>query len=130
MPRNTPRQGQKQGQGNRDVAPRVRLGSGEFVPVGAANPHARMLYLQAVSRCVPKAITDLMSFDVTDDARLREWAERYSFTDPWALDTARHHAPFWRENPDMQGHWGIVTVAAWVPTYDQLPPPAWNPLWD
>jgi len=129
MRRDTPRQGQKRdSRGHADRrAPRVRLGSGDVVPVGAPNPYARLLYLEAVSRCMPEAIDELMACDPSDERRLRAWADRWGFTDLWALHAAQLHAAFWREEPSTRGRWQIASVFAWSPVYEAVPVPRWDP---
>lgn len=113
MRRDTTRQGQKKGQGQRA---RVRLGAGEFVPATGVNPHAQMRYLVAVSRCVPEAFSELVALASDDDAGIEAWATRRGFTDAWARRNAIGNADLWREQPDMTGRWVILTPSAqWVP---------------
>lgn len=98
---------------------------GESVIAGAPNAHGRMLYLQAVSRCVPAAISELMALNLSDRLARRDWAERRGFTDDWIRYSAMSHALLWREQPEMTGRWLIVTAAGWVPT--PKAPPQWDP---
>jgi nucleotide-binding universal stress UspA family protein len=137
MSRDTPRQGQKEGQGHKRKAPRVRLGSGNFVLAAAPNPFAQSRYLHAVSRCVPKAIRELAAFRPTrlptgmdregtlrllaeNKKWLQDWAVTYGFTDEWALETALRNAARWRKDPATQGSW-IVSGGAWEPPFGQVP---------
>jgi hypothetical protein len=78
-----------------------------------------MRYLQAVSRCVPEALSALLTLKVGDDAQIAAWAERWGFTDEWALSTVRAHLPLWQEAPETLGQALIVSVASWEPTYDE-----------
>jgi hypothetical protein len=135
MTRNTSRQGQQKGQGRR-----VRLGTGDYVPAGAANGFARVAYLQAVSRCVPEAMAPLRTIEQDDETQLIAWAEQWGFTDEWALSSVRRHLPFWHAEPDNLGRWVIFTVVSWEPSYGQdillpngvnatlFPFLTWNPI--
>jgi hypothetical protein len=103
---------------------RRRLGFGDFTHDGP-NPMARTLYLHAVWRCVPEALHALVALNPQGEAPLRAWAETWGFSDDWALDCARAHAQYWRDDPNLFGHW-IVMVPNWEPIFPNGP--SWNPI--
>ena len=108
-----------------------RLGYGDFVPVTAPNPFARLRYLQAVTRCVPEAVQALVTAATAlpTDANLvpfQTWAKRWGFTDRWAQQIARRHAAWWTDQPELIGVWLTVSVASWEPDFPRCP--AWNPI--
>jgi hypothetical protein len=126
------RQGQSRGQGNKRRRS-ARLGVADYTHQGPI-PYAQMLFLRAVSRCVPGAIAALAelapSFSVDEppmlNPQMQAWAERWGFGDPWAMRSAHSHAMYWRDNPDNLGKWLVVSHAAWEPVFPPLS--AWNPL--
>lgn len=123
MPRNTARQGQSRGQGQRSEA---RFGTGDFVSVSAANAWARGFYLHTVGRCVPEAYQATLALDEADGAQWDTWATRWGFTDSWALDIVRRYAGLWRENPELVGRAFSVGAVGWEPVFP--PGPTWNPI--
>lgn len=105
---------------------RFRLGAGAVVANGP-NPTARILFLNAVARCVPEALTTLASLPAADDAVL-PWAEHWGFTDTWMLRHARNHVRLWADLPDTVGRWlSYPTIVSWQPIFP-APPSAWSPM--
>jgi hypothetical protein len=100
-----------------------KLGFGDFVHAGP-NLLGRSLYLHAVSRMVPATLAELVALDFQNPEAIHAWARMRGFEDAWALDCARRHAEYWRNDPTMLGHW-IISGATWEPVFPAGP--SWNP---
>ena len=89
---------------------------------------ARLRYLSAISRCVPKAIDELLAVDLENDAAVHAWAMRWGFVDGWARESARNHARLWKAHPEFVGRWFISHGQ----TQNILPmeKPTWDPAFE
>jgi hypothetical protein len=96
------------------------------------NPVARVLFLQAVARCVPQAVSALATLEGDDPEALRAWAIRWGFTDDrnrndWMLRHARNHVQLWRDHPDLVGRWWMFPMMMrWEPIVPAAP--SWHYL--
>jgi hypothetical protein len=100
---------------------RAGFNSGGDFAGGRTSVYAQSMFLQAVERCVPEAIVALRSASLSE-AGLRQWAEHWGLSYPWALRSAR----LWVQYPDVPGMFGSVPRALWEPGV--LRAPSWDPI--